>query len=239
MPMRFVAVSLDCFTTEWIYALPNEAQLAWIRLLIHVKQTGSKGVIRALSPRIAAQQWGISAQAIEHLIGAAKEAGAIIEEEGKWTLVNWANYQLDGAAERMRRYRERQKDADGDDPESDVTLRNGYESDADQDQGQGQGQDSPLYPPKGEEREREYSPKEKWPDYHRPTESECRAYAEHLEMPSEQGSAFFDHMQSVGWVYGKSKHQIKSAKHSLNTWKRRWLAEQQGKKEKRAEGFDL
>lgn len=56
----------------------------------------------------------------------------------------------------------------------------------------------------------------------KPSESECREYALHLGLPAEEGSAMYHHFEMVGWVYGKSKHPVKSWKAALVTWKKNY-----------------
>jgi hypothetical protein len=92
------------FDSEWVYLLSPMAQLAWIRLLLHVKTEGVKGTAKALSVPVASKKWGIPESDIQAMLTAAREDGALAEG-AEWSVTNWLKYQESPSAERVRKHR--------------------------------------------------------------------------------------------------------------------------------------
>jgi hypothetical protein len=97
------------FDSEWVYLLDPLAQLAWVRLLIHVKTEGVKGTAKALSIPVACKKWGIPESDIQAMLAAAREDGALAEG-AEWSVTNWLKYQESPSTERVRKHRALQID---------------------------------------------------------------------------------------------------------------------------------
>jgi hypothetical protein len=86
---RWMRLDTGIFDSEWVYMLDPLAQLAWIRLLLHVKTEGVKGTAKALSVPVASKKWGIPESDIRAMLAAAREDGALAEG-AEWSVTNWA-----------------------------------------------------------------------------------------------------------------------------------------------------
>lgn len=108
--MRWIRLDIS-FDDSWLYCLSAESQLAWIKLLCHVKRDGIKGSAKALGIIVAAKKWGIGEESVAKMLQAGVNDGAIVIEGGQWVIANWREYQDPDptAAERMKRHRESQK----------------------------------------------------------------------------------------------------------------------------------
>lgn len=120
---RWLRLDAEWDESGWIIGLHGLAQLAWIRLLCHVKLRGSMGRCKALPAPAAARLWRLPERHVAAMLEAAEADGALATENGEWVLTKWAEYQeVDRtAADRMRRMRERQASS-GDDG----SVTNGY-----------------------------------------------------------------------------------------------------------------
>lgn len=105
--MRWLRLDVSWDDSPWLFVLSAASQLAWIKLLCHVKRDGSQGRCKALAHVVAAKRWGVGEEDVQKLLQAAVNDGALVIEDGAWTLSNWDKYQEQdhGAAERMRRMR--------------------------------------------------------------------------------------------------------------------------------------
>lgn len=123
--MRWVRLNIDFDDSPWLFVLSAESQLAWIKLLCHMKRDGVGGTCKALAPLVAAKKWGVGDESVVKMLQAAVADGALIVEGKEWTLTNWnAHQETDhNAAVRMRRYRERQAQGQHEDV-TDVTRNN-------------------------------------------------------------------------------------------------------------------
>lgn len=72
-----------------------------------VKRAGVSGSVKALDLGVLARRWRVPSESIQALVDAAIADGAIMVEDGVWTLANWDVYQKPDltAASRQRRYR--------------------------------------------------------------------------------------------------------------------------------------
>jgi len=117
--MRWVRLNIDFDDSPWLFVLSAESQLAWVKLLCHVKRDGIGGACKALAPLVAAKKWGVGDESVVKMLQAAVADGALVIEGKEWRIVNWnAHQETDfNAAVRMRRYRERkaQEQAKGED----------------------------------------------------------------------------------------------------------------------------
>lgn len=111
--MRWIRVNIDFDDSPWLFVLSAESQLAWLKLLCHVKRDGSRGECKALSTIVAAKKWGVGEESVAKLLQAAVSDGAMSLEDGLWRVTSWARFQEPDQtnAERQRRHRERQKEA--------------------------------------------------------------------------------------------------------------------------------
>lgn len=91
----WLRLQCDWMETEWLVVLSAESRLAWIQLLCLVKERGGKrgGTIKAMPPMVFAKRNYIGEEAVEQMLRAAKAAGALIEEDGEWTIGEWDKYQ--------------------------------------------------------------------------------------------------------------------------------------------------
>lgn len=115
--MRYVKLDVDWDQSEWVYSLSVGSQLAWVKLLCHVKRSGIEGRVKKFHTFVMSRQWQIGEEDIVKMLRAAEQHGALRDEGEFWVITKWREYQSD-SAERVRRWRERHK-SDGD-----VTLRN-------------------------------------------------------------------------------------------------------------------
>jgi hypothetical protein len=59
--------------------------------------------------------------------------------------------------------------------------------------------------------------------FSRPTEEECRNYAVKLEMPADEGTAFFHYFEGRGWKF-KDGSKVVSWRSAMVNWKKNWQA---------------
>lgn len=113
MPRRWIRLDVDWDSSEWVYGLSDRAQLAWIKLCCHAKKSGQAGHVRALAPKVMAGQFRTTVRAVEEMLKAAQEDGALKVVDGNWVLTNWRKYQPKDrtAADRKKRERDRKKHA--------------------------------------------------------------------------------------------------------------------------------
>ena len=106
-PGRWLRLDVTWDHSEWVCMLSAEGQLAWIKLLCHVKTHGVQGEAKAISPAVAARHWGVSPAAVEEMEEAARQDGALYRENGAWVVTAWNEYQKPDAtnADRQRRWR--------------------------------------------------------------------------------------------------------------------------------------
>lgn len=109
---RWLRLNVDWDETPWVDELSNSAQLAWIKLLCHVKRDGLNGRARAQAIGIASRKWGIAKEFIEEMIAAAIANEALSDNEGRWIVRAWATYQNPETARRAT-WREVSRDSHG------------------------------------------------------------------------------------------------------------------------------
>jgi len=115
--MRWVRLNIDFDDSPWLFVLSAESQLAWIKLLCHMKRDGIGGTCKALAPLVAAKKWGVGDESVVKMLQAAVADGALVIDGKEWTLTNWNSHQETdmNAALRMRRHRERKQKEQGED----------------------------------------------------------------------------------------------------------------------------
>lgn len=119
---RWIRLDTTWDHSAWIAALEPEAQLAWVKLLCHVKAHGYAGSVKRLAPAVAARVWGLRVTSVTEMEEAAIADDALMVEGDEWVITGWGERQSDPtAAERMRRYRERQQHDTPESPADDVT----------------------------------------------------------------------------------------------------------------------
>jgi hypothetical protein len=89
----WIRLNIDWDESPWLFVLSAGSQLAWIKLLCRVKTEGRHGTVKALSPEVAAKKWGVGSEDVEKLLRAASEHGAVLIEDGFWTITSWGDYQ--------------------------------------------------------------------------------------------------------------------------------------------------
>lgn len=110
--MRWIRLDVAFDDCEWLSDLEPAVQLAWIKLLCHMKRDGVKGKCKALPLRIAAKKWGVTAADVDALLTAGIAGDAIAVDGETWEVIGWSKYQADSdetAKERMQRKRDRDK----------------------------------------------------------------------------------------------------------------------------------
>jgi hypothetical protein len=92
-PGRWLRLDVTAFDSEWLAGLAPEAQHAWTRLLLHVKAVGSRGQAKRLGPVAVKRLWGIAAPSLQRMEAAAVGDGALLIDDGMWTVTGWERYQ--------------------------------------------------------------------------------------------------------------------------------------------------
>lgn len=113
-PGRWLRLDVTCFDSEWLAALPIEAQHAWTRVLLYTKAHGSLGRVKRIGPVAAERLWGIPAVSFQMMEDAAISDDAIRVEDGWWVITGWEKYQQADRtnALRKKRLRENRKHRD-------------------------------------------------------------------------------------------------------------------------------
>lgn len=91
----WLRLQCDWMESEWLTVLSAESRLAWIQILCLVKERGGKsgGRCKAMSASVFARRNYIGEEAVEQLLKAAKNAGALCIEDGEWIITGWDKYQ--------------------------------------------------------------------------------------------------------------------------------------------------
>lgn len=196
---RWMRLNIDWDDSPWLFTLSAESQLAWIKLLCHVKRDGRAGTVKALATIVAAKKWGVGEEAVVKLLQAAVNDGALESNGETWVITNWDKYQdVDRTAnERQRRRRAKQKESNkgGDNPESvtechavtPVTTRN----------------DCHVTETETETKEKNIK-KEK---FRPPSVEDVQGYAAERDLvddPSLEAEKFVAYHTSRGWVVGRN-----------------------------------
>ena len=105
---RWLRISLDWSSSDWLVVLSAESRLAWIEFLCYVKQVGTYGSVAKRHPLTLARRWGIGEESVSQMLRAAELHGAICVRGQSWEVVKWAEYQGDDAV-RAKRYRDSKK----------------------------------------------------------------------------------------------------------------------------------
>ena len=93
---RSIRIGVDWDEVAWIDALSDCGQLAWVKLLAHARRSGISGSVKELAPFVAARKFGLkstnAAKDFSVMIDSAKTSGALLSEDGRWTITDWAKY---------------------------------------------------------------------------------------------------------------------------------------------------
>lgn len=113
-PRRWLRLDMDWEDSPWLDALDGTAAGCWPRVLCLMKRTGVNGVCKRPDIGVLARRWRVDASAINTLVGAAVQHGALVIDEETWTVTGWEKYQNPDvtAAERKRAQRAREARAD-------------------------------------------------------------------------------------------------------------------------------
>lgn len=111
MSERWIRLNTTWGQSEWLADLSPESRLVWVEVLCHVKAHGHDGAVKAPGHAAFARVTGVTRDAVDTLVRAATEHGALAIEEGEWVVTGWRRYQGDPTGkQRQRRYRQRQKE---------------------------------------------------------------------------------------------------------------------------------
>ena len=105
--MRWIRLEV-AFDETWLFPLTPASQLAWVKLLCTAKRDGVRGVLKYLSPSVAARKWAIPESDVQAMYDAAIQDEAIEVTADHIKVCNWLQYQpLDKtAADRQKKFRE-------------------------------------------------------------------------------------------------------------------------------------
>lgn len=122
MASRWIRLNTDWSASDWIAEMKPASRLAWVELLCYVKAHGTAGVVKRVSPTVAARVTGVTRNEFDVMEKAAIADGALRIEGGDWIITGWGEHQMDVTAkDRQRRYRERQQGDRPAEAESGVT----------------------------------------------------------------------------------------------------------------------
>lgn len=197
---RWFRNDVDWWEQEWILPLSSEAKHCYNLLLCRIGAVGQHGRAKKTPVMSLARQWFVGEESVRQMLIAAIGAGAIIDDGEYWGVDDPTIYSKDPTvAERVRRHRESKKGQDV----TNVTLRNGCNvGNATIQDNTDNTDNTPPTPSRGK--------------FVKPSEAECREFAETLKMPSSEGSKFFNYWESSGWLRGKTR--MKDWKASMRTW---------------------
>lgn len=206
--MRWIRLDVSWDDSPWLFDLPADAQLAWVKLLCYVKRDGSCGTCKAMAPEVAAKRWGVTVTSVTALLSVATADGALRAESGTWTVCNWSKYQDSDTtrAERQKRFRERSQ-------VQIVTESNGVTTVTDGVTCRVTETETETYIekelPNG-------SSKKSRGVFQRPSLDELRAYFSEIGL-IEDPQRFMDYYQANGWKVGRN--QMKDWKATARNWK--------------------
>lgn len=109
-PRRWIRLDAEWEESAWLDALTGQAAGCWPRLLCWVKLRGKGGRCRTPDLGVLARRWRVPRQAVDELMVAAMQDGAVEVIGDEMVLTNWDEYQEPDptAAERKRRQREKE-----------------------------------------------------------------------------------------------------------------------------------
>lgn len=207
---RWLRISLDWSTSDWLIILSAESRLCWIEFLCYVKQVGTFGTVAKRHPLTLARRWGVGEESVTQMLRAAELHGAITTQDEQWVVAKWTHYQGNDA-ERMRLSRST-KTPKCDEVEPSVHERSGtftnvqdVRVDTDTDT------DTDITPPTPSRGKRV--------GFSSPSIEEVKAYGREIGLAFGECEAFWDYFTSNGWKVG-NKAPMKDWKASLRNWKR-------------------
>ena|SRR3990167_9118431 len=223
--MRWLRLDVSWDDSPWLFVLSEGSQLAWIKLLCHVKVWGVGGKCKSLSPIVAAKKWGVGEESVTKMLQAAITDGALLVDGSAWLLVNWDKYQeLDPtAAERKRRERARKSVTlvtpvtvcHGVTPVTQGVTRHATETETETERelvvsdskgGAGGSKSGSVAVVRASR-------------FTKPTPAELEGYFLEVGMPVSEAGRFWDHFESNGWRVG-GKTPMKDWKASARNWQR-------------------
>jgi hypothetical protein len=109
MSRRWIRLDTTWSQSEWLADLEPEHKLVWVELLCYAKAHGTDGRVKASNAALR-HVTGVTRYAVDKLVTAAIEHGALEMEDGLWVITGWKAYQGDATgATRQKRYREAQQ----------------------------------------------------------------------------------------------------------------------------------
>lgn len=115
MTRRWIRLDAEWEESEWIDRLTGQAAGCWPRLLSWVKLRGKRGRCRAPSSSVLARRWKVPTQAVDELLEAAIEDGAVRLDGGDLVITNWATYNPDDPTAAARKRKQRAREQEGHD----------------------------------------------------------------------------------------------------------------------------
>ena len=109
MSRRWIRLDTTWSQSEWLAELEPEHRLVWIELLCYAKAHGTDGNVKVSN--VALQRvTGVTRYAVDKLVTAAIEHGALKIVDGMWVITEWKTYQGDPTNKtRQKRYRDNAK----------------------------------------------------------------------------------------------------------------------------------
>ena len=109
MSRRWIRLDTTWSQSEWLAELEPEHRLVWIELLCYAKAHGTDGNVKVSN--VALQRvTGVTRYAVDKLVTAAIEHGALETVDGMWVITEWKTYQGDPTNKtRQKRYRDNAK----------------------------------------------------------------------------------------------------------------------------------
>ena len=89
---KSIRLDVDWDCAGWVEALPPLSQLAWIKLLCHVRRYGAAGRAVALTNRVASKKWDAPVEAVAAMLAAAVSSGAILMQDDMVVVTEWGSF---------------------------------------------------------------------------------------------------------------------------------------------------
>lgn len=215
---RWIRLDTTFDSSEWLFVLSPESQLAWVKMLCYVKEAGTAGKAKRLSHIVAAKRWSLGSESVEKLEQAAITHGAVKIVGDSWLVVKWDQYQTTDTtnAERQRRFKSKNK----------VTAGNGVTT-KDNNVTTVTNRDRCRVTETGTETSKEketpngVSQKKERKRFVPPTPGEVESYMRlrGWSDPAFMAQKFIDHYEANGWRRGKGEGiKIDSWQACVRTW---------------------
>lgn len=127
--VAFLMLDVNFDDEAWVFSLPSEGELAWIKLQCYVKAIGRKGRAPILAPMVAARKWRVGEENVVKMLAAAETAGRLAIDGDSWAILGQDDKFRSESASRVAKHRAGTKEPEQEAVTSnvtgeDVTLRN-------------------------------------------------------------------------------------------------------------------